>query len=157
MLQLNLYFYTQTQTESWFLFCFVFCRKNSCFCFSNLQRLCKHHSLSVEKAHSAAYYNSDAKMFLFMNNKIIHCNTPHSRDDRAFLFGIKTRLCPLLRWPIIFMLSLLSRRLCHFPALFPSLAVWYDVLAAPCQTLSLEFRDGEFITGLCLITDSRLK
>lgn len=135
---------------------FFYNRKNLCFYFSNLQRHYKCHTLYVQKAHFIAYYNSLTNVLLFMNNRIIYCSTPRSRDDSVFLFCVKPMLYRLPSRPIICMLSILSSCLCHFPALFLSLPVWYD-LHVFCQPQSLEFRDGEFITGVCLITDSRLK
>lgn len=116
----------------------------------------KCHTLYVQKEHFIAYYNNVTNVFLFMNNRIIYCSTPCRRDDSAFLFCVKPRLYPLPSRAIICMLSILSCCLCHFPALFLSLSVWYD-LHVLCQAQSLEFRDGEFITGVCLITDRRLK
>lgn len=103
-----------------FIYFFFFLQKEPLFYFSNLQRHYRHHTLYIQKSHFIAYYNSITNVFLFMNNRIIYCSTPHRRDDSAFLFCVKPRLYPLPSRPIICMLSILSCCLCHFPTLFHS-------------------------------------
>lgn len=148
-----------SETHTYFmqmaLYFFFITERTSVFT-SSTSRDDKCHTLYVQKAHFIAYYNSLANVLLFMNNRIICCSTPRRRDDSVFLFCVKPMLYPLPSRPIVCMLSILSCCLCHFPALFLLLPVWYD-LHVLCQAQSLEFRDGEFITDVSLITDSRLK
>lgn len=142
------YFWTHTYCMQMALYFYFFITERTSVFTSPTSRDNKCHTLYVQKAHFIAYYNSLTNVLLFMNNRIIYCSTPRRRDDSIFLFCVKPMLYPLPSRPIICMLSILSCCLCHFPALFLSLPVWYD-LHVLCQAHPWS-SEMESISRMCL-------
>lgn len=84
------------------------------------------HVPCVYVAHCTPYWihlSTGSKMFLDINNDI-YSSTPQRRDDRAIVFYIEPRFYPLLRCPIISMLSFyfISLSLSFSPCVW---LVWY--------------------------------
>lgn len=129
--------------------------KDTFFMFSvfqpSIQRIHMYHCTLCACGTLYSILNTGNKMFLDINNDIIYSSTPQRRNDRAIVFYIEPRFYPLLRCPIISMLSFY-----FISCLCLSLPVcgWCDISLFLCQNWSLEFREKVY-RGLCLITDGR--
>lgn len=97
---------------------------------------------SVHIKHIIALAPTWCRVFLYINKNMVYSITPHRRDDRAVLFYIEPRFYPLLRCPII---SLLSIYFC-----FRSLSLSYSCFLSPCVqwVWCFSFSLSEVVSGV---------